>query len=246
MTERNFDAEARDNDGRRYAYDIDWTVRRFMLDRFEPWIDLTGATLEAGSYEGEMTQQILARVGQLDALEASADMCRALRRRFPAGVTVIEGRIEDHAGARRYSNVFLIHTLEHVDDPVDVLRHLGSLLAPGGRLFVAVPNGGALSRQIAVQMGLIAHNTAITDGEARQGHQRTYMLDTLMRDIRSAGLAVRDAGGVLVKPLANFQIDRALEAGIMDDAFLVACERLAVVHPALASSIYAVCETIPS
>ena len=242
ITQRDYDAEARDTDERAYAYDVDWTVRGYMLDRFAPWLTTDGPTLEVGAFEGEMTRQIVERVGPIDAIEPSADLCRRLRERFPTEVTVIEGRIEDADLRPHYHNILLIHTLEHIDDPASTLVRLGDLLAPTGRLFVAVPNANALSRQIAVEMGLIEHHTAITPGEAQQGHRRTYTLDTLLADVRAAGLHAKDSGGVLVKPLANFQIDQALELGVINAAFLDACERLARVHPLLSSSIYVVCE----
>ncbi len=240
---RDYDREALDNDGRQYAYRIDWRVRGYMLQRFEPWVDSAGPTLEVGSFQGEMTQQILEQVGPLDALEPSPVLCETLRSRFPDGVTVLEGQLEDGILSRKYRNIFLIHTLEHLNDPCAALGALGAaLLDPAGKLFVAVPNANALSRQIAVHMGLIDHNAAVTEGERLQGHQRTYQLDTLITDAQRAGLTVIDAGGILVKPLANFQIDRALEAGIIDETFLDACASLAHVHPDLASSIYVTCE----
>ena len=85
-------------------------------------------------------------------------------------------RFEDFAPAQRFDAVFLTHTLEHLDEPVEILRRIGTWLTPTGRLFVVVPNANAASRQIAVAMGLTSHPTAVTPGEYEHGHRRTYDL----------------------------------------------------------------------
>jgi hypothetical protein len=124
---------------------------------------------------------------------------------------------------------------------VSLLRRIGSWLSPGGRLFVAVPNAYAASRQIAVAMGLIPYATAVTEGEALHGHCRTYCKETLQSDVRAAGLRTVDEGGILFKPLANFQFDRALKDGIVGDDYLNGCFELGKTYPELCASIYAVC-----
>lgn len=43
----------------------------------------------------------------------------------------------------RFDAVVLFHTLEHFHQPAEILKEAGDVLAPGGRLFVEVPNGGA-------------------------------------------------------------------------------------------------------
>ena len=114
-------------------------------------------------------------------------------------------------------------------------------LAPTGQLFVAVPNANALSRQIAVKMGLVECNAAVTPAEARHGHRRTYSMDVLLSHVRAAGYCVHDYGGILVKPLANFQFDQAIAHGIVNDAYLDACNELAKTYPELSASLFAVC-----
>jgi len=238
---RDHDLEFQDNEERRYSYDFDGIVREHLLRRLAPVLRPDGATLELGAYKGDMTEQLLEYFDSLDVVEASPILADEVRARFPGRVQVTTGLFEDVTPERQYDNVFLVHTLEHLDDPVGVLTRVAGWLTEGGLLFIAVPNANALSRQIAVQMGLIAHNSAITPGEFQHGHRRTYSLDTLLSDVRDAGLRVVDFGGVIVKPLANFQFDRALETGIVTREYVDACDRLAVVYPDLASSIFASC-----
>jgi hypothetical protein len=115
-------------------------------------------------------------------------------------------------------------------------------LSEDGRCFLVCPNANAPSRQIAVKMGLISHNAAVTDAEAAHGHRRTYSLDTLERDAVSAGLKVRHRSGIFFKALANFQWDRLLGTDIISNEYLDGCYALGQQYPDLCSSIFLVCE----
>lgn len=238
---RNHDLEFQDNRERRYQYDFDGIVRAHLLRRLEPRFKTDGATLELGAYKGDMTEQLLDYFGQLDVIEGSPILADEIRARFGDRVQVTTGLFEDVTPSKPYDNIFLVHTLEHLDDPVPVLTRIGTWLERDGLLFVAVPNANALSRQIAVHMGLIAHNSAVTPGEFEHGHRRTYSLDTVVAEVRAAGLRVVDFGGVIVKPLANFQFDRALEEGIVSKEYVEGCDSLAMVYPDFASTVFVVC-----
>jgi 2-polyprenyl-3-methyl-5-hydroxy-6-metoxy-1,4-benzoquinol methylase len=239
---RNHDREYQDNADRNYTYDFDAVIRRYLLASLARHFSKGGSVLELGCHKGDMTGQILEYFPSLVALEAAHEPADTTRQRYPGRVTVHTTKFEDAELATRFDHVFLVHTLEHLDDPVGVLRKARTWLAPGGRLFVAVPNANALSRQIAVHMGLVEHNAAVTMAEAQHGHRRTYSLDVLLAHVRAAGFQVTDFGGVIVKPLANYQFDKALAAGIVDDAFVAACHALAKIYPDLSATIFAVCE----
>ena len=240
MTSRNYDLEYVDNEERKYAYDFDTIVREFFLDRIKSHFSPGGETLEIGAYKGDMTSQLLKYFETVEIVEPSGELRAHLESRFE-GISVHECEIEAFETEKRFDSIFLVHTLEHLEKPVDALRKISSLLSPEGKLFVMVPNANALSRQIAVQMGLITHNSAVTEGERLHGHYRTYSTDCLLRDLGESGLGVEEFGGVIVKPLANFQFDLAMSAGIVSREFIEGCDRLARVYPDLSSSIFAIC-----
>jgi SAM-dependent methyltransferase len=63
--------------------------------------------------------------------------CQALRARVAPGyLGTLPPRSE-------YDFVLLVHVLEHLRSPSQSLAHIRSLLRPGGRLYVEVPNAGA-------------------------------------------------------------------------------------------------------
>lgn len=237
---RDYNAEAKDHPEHRYAYDFDYRMHEYMARTFYPFL-LEGNALELGCFEGNFTQLIAQRFDDLAVVEAAADCVAVASAKTGRGVTFHHSTFETFEPVRHYDNIFLIHTLEHLDHPVDVLRRIRKWLSAKGRLFVAVPNARAASRQIAVHMGLIEHTAAVTPAEAAHGHRTTYSLDTLLAATRAAGLQTQTTGGVVFKGLANFQLDAALKAKIISDAYLEGCFELGRVYPELCSSVYAVC-----
>lgn len=240
---RDFAAEARDLPGRSYAYGFDYIVHSYMMRTFFPHFSGTAA-LELGCYRGEFTRRIAAQFKELTIVDASAELVHQasveVRNLIPTRniAAMFETvNLQDES----YDAVFLIHALEHVDDPALVLGRIKGWLKPEGRLFLAVPNAHAASRQIAEKMGLISDCYAVTEGEKTHGHRRTYSLGTLTDDIVAAGLTVQESGGIMFKPLANFQVDKALQSGVIDRAYLDGCFALGKVYPELCASVYAVC-----
>jgi 2-polyprenyl-3-methyl-5-hydroxy-6-metoxy-1,4-benzoquinol methylase len=242
---RDYDAEHKDLPGRKYAYGFDYILHGYLMRALRPWLR-GGRALEMGCYKGEFTRLIEAEFSSVTVVEASQTLIADARSRVGGQVEFIQGVFEEVSLPARFDAIFLIHTLEHLDDPVPVLRRVLGWLSSGGRLFVAVPNANAASRRIAVGMGLIEHNEAVTDSEKAHGHRRTYTMETLRGHLSAAGFRVLEVGGVMFKPLANFQLDRAAQAGIIDDQFYEGCYRVGAAYPDLCATIYAVCEQHPA
>ncbi len=239
---RDLNKEFADTENRKYAYDFDYRMHDFMMRTFQPSLP-AGAALELGCYHGAFTERLTKIYGDLTVVEGASDLIEVARKRAGAKVNFVLSRFEDFNPHRKFDAAFLLHTLEHVDDSIGLLRRIGSWLSPEGRLFVAVPNAHAASRQIAVAMGLVSHPTAVTEGEARHGHRRTYSMDTLRQEVGAAELQIVEDGGIVFKPLANFQFDRALRDGIIGDDYLNGCFELGKAYPELCASLYAVCRS---
>lgn len=240
---RDYDSETRNTPDHRYAYDFDFDVMHpFMIRSFTPFFR-PGSVLELGSFKGAFTKRLLPHFDDVTCVEASREAIEEARRDLGDRATFVHARFEDVQLPRRYDNVVLTHVLEHVDDPVLVLRRVNrEWLAPNGRLLLVCPNANAPSRQIAVKMGLIQHNAAITPAEREHGHRITYSLDTLERDAVAAGLNVVHRSGIFFKALANFQWDRLLRTDIISPEYLEGCYRLGQHYPDLCSSIFLTCE----
>lgn len=238
MRDRN--SEYQDNETRQYSYDFDHVVRRYMMRSLSPFFT-KGKALELGCFEGESTKLYAENFEDLTVIEAADTLIESARKKVPATVQFIHSTIESAELQPIFNSIFLVHTLEHLDHPVEALARIGNWLAPNGRLFVVVPNADAASRQIAVKMGLIETNNSITDGERAHGHRCTYSLDTLENDARKAGLNIESRGGIFFKPFANFQFDLLLRNKVIDAGYLDGCYALGMQYPELTASIYLVC-----
>ena len=240
---RDYDAEIKDTGDHKYAYAFDFDVMHpYMVRAFEPFFR-KGSLLELGSHEGAFTKRFLPYFDAITCVEASPAALAEARRKLGDKVSFVNSLLEDAALPRRYENVVLTHVLEHLDDPVRVLKRINDeWLADGGRFFLACPNANAASRQIAVKMGLLSHNTAVTAAEAEHGHRRTYTLETLEQEAQAAGLQVIHRSGIFFKALANFQWDRLLQTDIVSRAYLDGCYDLGVQYPDLCASVFVICE----
>lgn len=91
-------------------------------------------------------------------------------------------------------------TLEHVPDPVTVLRALVTKLRPGGVLVVSIPNVA----NWAVRLGLLAGRFRYTDrGILDRTHLRFYTQRTLVEMLEHAGFTVDKVVGTIPVPLLH-------------------------------------------
>ena len=241
--DRDYNQEIKDTTEHKYAYNFDFDVMHgYMMDSFKPFLR-PGNILELGSFRGDFTKRLAPHFDDVTCVEASDEAIGIARQRLGDKVKFINSRFEDASLPCRYDNIVLTHVLEHIDDPIAVLKRINhEWLSDGGRLFLVCPNANAPSRQIAVKMGLITHNAAVTPAEAEHGHRCTYALDTLERDATQAGLRVVYRSGIFFKALANFQWDRLLATDIIPKEYLDGCFKLGQQYPDLCSSIFLLCE----
>jgi trans-aconitate methyltransferase len=186
------------------ATEFDYWLKRLQADAVEPWVR-GAAALELGCATGELTALLAPRCAAYDVVEGSARNIAAARQRVP-GARYHHSLWEDFVPDGRYSDVIAFNALEHVEDPVGLLRSAGAWLEPGGRIHVAVPNALSLHRLIGVEMGLQPDPVSLTEADRAQGHHRNYTIDALLADLCAAGLHVLHWEGVFLKLLPNRQM----------------------------------------
>ena len=204
---RNYNDELNDlenSESEKYSYSFDLDVMHpCMIRSFEPFFN-KGSLLELGSHMGGFTERFIPYFDDITCVEASNIAIEEARGKFGNKVKFENALFEEVELPDRYDNIVLTHVLEHLDDPVLVLKRVNDeWLSENGRFFLVCPNANAPSRQIAVKMGLISHNAAVTPAEEEHGHRCTYTLDTLERDAVAAGLKVVHRSGIFFKAFAN-------------------------------------------
>ena len=242
-TKRDYNKELKDTADHKYTYGFDLDVMHpFMLKSFAPFFR-KGNFLELGSFEGNFTRRFLSHFEDITCVEASDEAIVLAKKKLGSKIKFVNSLFETVTLPAKYDNIVLTHVLEHIDDPIAVLKRVNDeWLSDTGRFFLVCPNANAPSRQIAVKMGLISHNSAVTPAEKEHGHRITYSLDTLERDAKAAGLKIVHRSGIFFKALANFQWDQLLNTEIISKEYMEGCYQLGQQYPDLCSSIFLLCE----
>lgn len=243
LNKRNYNQEIKDTFDHKYAYNFDFDViHHYMIETFKHHF-IDGNCLELGSFKGDFTKRLLPYFNDITCVEASDEAIEIAKQNLNANITYFNSLFENVELPKKYDNIILTHVLEHINDPVGLLSRIkNEWLSENGKLFLVCPNANAASRQIAVKMGLITHNSAITPAEKEHGHVITYSLDTLERDAKAGGLTVIYRTGIFFKALANFQWDRLLQTDIINQEYLDGCYTLGQQYPDLCSSIVLICK----
>lgn len=219
-------------------------MRRLIIRNFEPFIDYDKVGLELGCSDGYMTKMLSERLSRLDVIDGCEDFIKIAKERKLSNATFIRSLFEEYNVNKvniRYDCVFATYILEHIFNVNDVLKIIKDLLKPNGILFCVVPNSRALSRQLALHMGIIDDLKQLTENDLNHGHRRVYDRVSFNKDIENAGFHIISQGGILLKILANFQMDQLIDSKILQDAQLEGLYRLGLEYPDLCGSLFSIC-----
>jgi 2-polyprenyl-3-methyl-5-hydroxy-6-metoxy-1,4-benzoquinol methylase len=219
----------------------DRVIKTLAVKTFEKFMSRPGHALEYGCCDGFMSSLIAEHCETLTSVDGSKTFIEMAKKRAPKNVEFIHSLFENYRTDRKFDYIFATYVLEHVNDPVEFLINAGSLLQDHGLLFIVVPNARALSRQLARSMGLIDDLYALTQNDLNHGHRRVYDRVKLTRDLDKAGLTQLSQGGLLLKPFADFQMDKLIENGIVGDLQIEGLYKLGLEHPDFCGSLFSVC-----
>jgi SAM-dependent methyltransferase len=110
-----------------------WRVSRWARAKSGP-----GSVLEIGCGPGLMLQAFRRHGWSALGIERNEAMAQTARR--SPGLEIVTTPVEDLPADRRFDLIIMFQVLEHVGDPVPLLRECARRLAPGGRLVTNVPN----------------------------------------------------------------------------------------------------------
>jgi len=139
--------------------------------------------LELGSGQGDLSREIHGRYpdAQLLGMDISETGLEMARKKVPAGVFLRQDFTQTLTIPETYfgwaTHAVCTEVLEHVDDPLVVLKNVRACLAPGARLVITVPGGpmSAFDRHI--------------------GHRKHFTAAGLSELLTSAGLEVETLNG---------------------------------------------------
>lgn len=179
-------------------------IENLCKEYFTAWlvkqVQAGSRVLEMGYGDGLVTEALLSTGCDLTVIEGSRVLVRSARDRHP-GLACENTMFEDFQTDRPFDLVLASHVLEHVDDPVTILKKISSWMGDDGRVIAAVPNKNSVHRRLAVTMGLQPQLDTLSGRDRIVGHQRVYSFETLEIDLNRAGLRAVDSMGFFLKVL---------------------------------------------
>jgi 2-polyprenyl-3-methyl-5-hydroxy-6-metoxy-1,4-benzoquinol methylase len=199
----------------------DWLIRR-RYQRLKEFFK-GDSCLEMGIAEGAGVEDLLKSFKKVTVVDGSKTAITTIKQRFPTNaLTGIHSYFETmDFDSTKFDTILMAHILEHVDDPIVVLKQAKRFIAPNGVLIIDVPNGNSLHRQIGVKMGLLGKSTDLNEADISIGHQRVYVPETFKKDIESAGLEIIHFGGMFIKTLSNLQMEKVYDSKQLEVLFEV-------------------------
>lgn len=189
-------------------YDFDNTIQlKWYPQRVVQFSQGAASLLELGLGHGITTGVFEQHFKRHVVVDASPAVIENFHQRFPdSSVEIAESYFETFDTPERFDVIMFGYILEHVDDPVQILKHFRRFLAPGGRMFVTVPNAEVLNRRLGHLAGLLPDMQELSEHDLLLGHKRYYTVESLRKDIEQAGYAIQRLEGIYLKPLTTSQM----------------------------------------
>ncbi|NRP95475.1 bifunctional 3-demethylubiquinone-9 3-methyltransferase/ 2-octaprenyl-6-hydroxy phenol methylase [Marinobacterium sp. xm-g-59] len=216
--------------------DFDRRLIEYRYRSIKNWFK-GGNLLELGPAEGVMTRLLVKDFKSVVAVDGSQDLINEIPE-IP-NLKKICSYFENYEPNEKFDTIIMEHILEHVDDPVALLKRAKKWLSPEGVIIAGVPNGDSIHRLAAVEMGLLESKTQLNDRDHKLGHQRVYTMESFVYDIVSAGMDVKYKGGVFFKPLSNGQIEKNWTDEMMDAFYSLGKQ-----FPDHCAEIFIVCQNV--
>ncbi len=191
--------------------------------------------LELGSAEGQMTKYLINDFEHLTSVDGSLDLLKLIPDY--KNHEKVHSLFDDFQPKKQYDTIIMEHILEHVDEPVNLIKKAKNWLVDDGVILIGVPNAFSIHRLAAVKMGLLKSPFELNERDFKLGHQRVYSLDALENDIYKANLKIIEKGGIFFKPASNAQIEKNWSDEMMEGFY-----QLGFDFPENSAELYAVCK----
>lgn len=207
MLQQDIEAYSKEN-----IYDWDNSV---MLNYYPKRImELLGtefekkSCLELGVGHGYTARLFSRSFNTYTVIEGSREVIRKFKEENKdLNIEVINSFFEDwSANGQKYDVIILGFVLEHVDNPVEILKQYKEYLNVNGRIFIAVPNAEALNRRVGLAVGLLKDIEELSQNDVMFGHKRYYRLESLRYDVNQAGLHILREEGIFMKVMSTKQM----------------------------------------
>ncbi len=146
--------------------------------------DLPRTVLDVGAHVGRFLHKAREAGWEAEGIELSAVTAEYARQR--TGLQVHQSPAQDLAAkSQRYTAITLTDVLEHIPEPLPLVKDLRSLLTPGGVIAIKVPHGPTQILKEALRRDLLGQEDAGV--MVRFVHVNHFTVDSLKQCLELAG-----------------------------------------------------------
>jgi len=159
--------------------------------------------LEMGYGDGILTSCLASRYKtKLHLIEGSEILAKKAKKKHK-NIVVINKLFENYEPKKKYDYIIASHVLEHVDNPILVLKKIKSWMHSKSLCIVHVPIRTSYHRQLAVIMKLQKKLDTPSKRDHEVGHQRVYSINGMKEDLKKSGFKIIETKGFFLKFLPN-------------------------------------------
>jgi 2-polyprenyl-3-methyl-5-hydroxy-6-metoxy-1,4-benzoquinol methylase len=195
-----------------------------------------GRAIQLGLGDGYIAGLLAKEYKEFVILEGSDNVIRDFYNK-DAGYTVVKTLFEEYEAKEKFDVLLGNHILEHVDDPVGIMRQAKKSLKPGAKAIFSVPHADSLHRRIGVEMNLLKQRNELNGQDIQLGHRRVYTIKEFEADIKSAGFKILETRGYMIKLVSNAQM-KGWSRELLDAIFKISLEA----PSEICSNIAVICE----
>ena len=206
------------------TYNIDNVYEEYKRAEFilklSKYLDFKNSSvLEFGTATGRITLMLSKIACEVTTVDGSGRFIEIAKKTVgnAGNVDFIKSYFEEFDIDKTFDCLVLHHILEHVSNPMQMLTRIKKFLGKNGVISVSVPNAHALSRQLAVKMGLLDSVYELTENDSHHGHLRVYDWERMEQDILFSGYEIIGRHGLSFKLLSDKQNVEMFDAGIIGD-----------------------------
>lgn len=184
----------------RYEADIDLGNPNISHTQIIDLVGFDKTVLDVGCATGDVARVLNSRGCRVSGVEIDAESAELARPDLEELVItdLDTSPLSDHFKAGSFDVVIFADVLEHLRDPVAVLRDSLSLLAPDGRVVISIPNVAHGSVRLALLQGRWNYTeTGLLDST----HIRFFTRSGFLTLLDEAGLAVDELRATVADPL---------------------------------------------
>jgi predicted TPR repeat methyltransferase len=146
--------------------------------------------LDLGAAGGELGAELRDRFQKTIGFEYDADRIGQLRQHFDS---VVIANLETVPRLPRNVDVIVLaDVLEHLRNQREVLQRVREALAPGGLLFISVPNIANITIRLGLLFGIFQYRDR---GILDETHVRFYTVRTIRQEMENAGFEISSVHG---------------------------------------------------